>query len=83
MCLFLPAGSYPAEDYTRGLHLVVMRHERFLPRIKSTNYMAAIVGSRDAKKAGANDALFITTDGKLVLEGTSHTQENPTQHNAP
>jgi len=69
--LFLPAGTYPAENYTQGLKITTMKYERFLPRIKSTSYMAAIVGSRDAKAKGAHDALFITTDGKHILEGTT------------
>ena len=67
--LFLPAGTYPPENYTHGLHLTTMKYQRFLPLIKSTNYMAAIVGTRDARAKGAHDALFITTDGKHILEG--------------
>jgi len=71
MCMFLPAGSYPPEDYTKGIKLITMRYERYMPKAKSLNYMAAVVGVNKARKVGAHDALYLTTDGKYILEGTT------------
>eukprot|EP00005_Dracoamoeba_jomungandri_P005888 CAMPEP_0174260530 /NCGR_PEP_ID=MMETSP0439-20130205/9860_1 /TAXON_ID=0 /ORGANISM="Stereomyxa ramosa, Strain Chinc5" /LENGTH=153 /DNA_ID=CAMNT_0015344787 /DNA_START=527 /DNA_END=988 /DNA_ORIENTATION=+ len=51
--------------------MITYRHERFLPAAKSTNYMAGVLAVKEAKANDAVDALFVTNDGKFVLEGTT------------
>jgi len=68
---FLPTKTYPLTDSTEGIKMITYRHERFLPAAKSTNYMAGVLAVKEAKANDAVDALFVTNDGKFVLEGTT------------
>lgn len=50
--------------------MITYEYERFLPKIKSLNYMAAVISLQKAKKQQAQDALFISKNGN-ILEGTT------------
>ncbi len=60
-----PAGSSPDE----GASTVTTRMARFMPTVKSLNYMAAILAVREAAKTGAFEAVYRTADD-TVTEGT-------------
>lgn len=70
ICLFLPAGGFPAEYRSKGVALQTVTHERYLAVAKSLNYMAAVVELQRARAAGFQDVLYIGVDG-AVLEGTT------------
>jgi len=68
--MFLPAGSYPPECYTKGVKLITVEYERYIAVAKSLNYMAAVKSVQAARKQNAIDALFVSRDGRL-LESTT------------
>jgi len=70
LCLFLPAGGYPPENFVKGVSLVTFKYQRFMPEAKSTNYMAAVVAVKKAREEGATDALFLW-DRDYIVEGTT------------
>lgn len=59
---------YPPEVYERGLHCVISSIARnhpntTSPRVKSLNYLNNIMAKAEAKEAGADEAIMLTTDG--------------------
>lgn len=59
---------YPAEVYERGLHCIISSLARnhpntTSPRVKSLNYLNNIMAKAEAKEAGADEAIMLTTDG--------------------
>ena len=67
--MFLPAGAADKERFKNGGRLFTVEAERFLPAVKSLNYITAILAAEEAAAAGASEALYRTTDG-YVTEGT-------------
>jgi len=68
--LFLPSKTYPEEFYSDGIKLISVEYERYIPEVKSLNYMAAVVYHRKAKKVGAQEVIYFGRDGNL-LEGST------------
>lgn len=62
----------PPETYAQGATLVSVDHERFMPSVKSLNYITAIMALKQAKQAGAVEALYRTKDGFLTECTTSN-----------
>lgn len=64
--------AWPVADmtalYADGVSLVTVDWGRPLPTVKSTSYAPSVAGRIAAKRAGADDALFV--DGDRVLETT-------------
>ncbi len=56
----------PPEQYARGIKLMLHRHVRELPEVKSTNYLTGIRIREDLKRAGAPEVLY--HDGRQVSE---------------
>lgn len=59
---------YPSEVYERGLHCIISSLARnhpntTSPRVKSLNYLNNIMAKAEAKEAGADEAIMLTTDG--------------------
>lgn len=69
LILFHPHTPYPSHFYTEGMKAVTLPQLRFLPSIKTTNYMPAIFGKRKALLQGCHDAIY-SHEGQL-LEGTT------------
>jgi branched-chain amino acid aminotransferase len=71
--VFIIAASialYPPEVYERGLHCIVSSLARnhpntTSPRVKSLNYLNNILAKAEAKDAGADEAIMLTTDGYI------------------
>jgi branched-chain amino acid aminotransferase len=59
---------YPPEVYARGLHCIISSLARnhpntTSPRVKSLNYLNNIMAKAEAKEAGCDEAIMLTTDG--------------------
>jgi branched-chain amino acid aminotransferase len=68
--LFHPFTPYGKEYYQNGMRAVTTSELRFLPHVKTTNYMPAIFAMKKAVAAGADDALYLNREGG-ILEGTT------------
>jgi branched-chain amino acid aminotransferase len=70
--LIAPINANPPQHFTQGATLISVDHERFMPSVKSLNYITAIMALKQAKKAGAVEALYRTRDGLLTECTTSN-----------
>ena len=70
--MLAPVKSYPAQDYTAGRTLITVDLPRFMPTVKSLNYISAIRGQQRARAEGAVEALYCTADGILSECTTSN-----------
>lgn len=61
--------AYGEELYRLGVSGAVVPWARELPQIKSVSYLAAALARREARRLGAEEALF-TDSGGMVLEGS-------------
>ena len=64
-----PLKSRDESLYEKGAKLVTVEMERFMPGVKSLNYIGAIMAAQVASEAGGIEALYRTHDGR-VTEGT-------------
>jgi branched-chain amino acid aminotransferase len=62
----------PAQRYAEGATLITTDLPRFLPTVKSTNYITAIMAQQRAHQAGAVEALYRTADGHVTECTTSN-----------
>jgi branched-chain amino acid aminotransferase len=60
-----PVTPSPPEEYERGAKLVSVEMARFLPRVKSLNYIGAIMAMKEADRAGAVEALYRDAAGEV------------------
>lgn len=70
--LIITAGElheYPEEFYEKGVKVVSFSGKRFLPQIKSINYLPSFAAINKARRKGAHEAIFCSDD--LVLEGAT------------
>jgi len=65
-----PRLMLPDWWYTRGIKVITVDIERFMPLAKSTNYLAAVYALQQAKKQQAIEALYVDRDNR-ILEGTT------------
>lgn len=65
-----PVTEYSEAYYNRGIKVITVQTERFIPGAKSLNYISAIVALQKAKQADALEALYVDQHGH-VLEGTT------------
>lgn len=73
MALVSTIPEWIEEARSRGQRLVSLVHQRrsaswLLPATKSTSYAVSMAAEAEAKKRGADDAVFVDGDG-IVLEG--------------
>ena len=68
--IFLTAPRFvEKKEYRDGVKVITVKHERFLPQAKTLNMLPSYLAYRDAKAAGAFDALFVDHENR-VHEGT-------------
>lgn len=67
--VLLPIKPRDTDLYARGGRLVTMEMDRFMPTVKSLNYIDAVMVSQEAAAAGAVETVYRTSDG-LVTEAT-------------
>jgi branched-chain amino acid aminotransferase len=70
-----PLKTPPAEAYERGIGVVTFRTQRLADATdaagaKIANYLIAVLATREARRAGALEALIVDNHGQVV-EGTS------------
>lgn len=70
LILVAPVRGVPAERYTEGASLITVDIPRFMPSVKSINYIGAILGQQRARAAGAVEALYCTPEG-IISECTT------------
>lgn len=58
--------------FDSGANLITVQGDRFLPTVKSINYIGAIVALKRAKQAGAVEALYVSADGSITECTTSN-----------
>jgi branched-chain amino acid aminotransferase len=68
--LVTPLHTYPAECYEKGIKVITVKIDRYLPDAKTINYIPAILALKKAKAAGALEALYLNQQGH-ILEGTT------------
>jgi branched-chain amino acid aminotransferase len=70
--LIAPLSASDPRLFTEGASLVSVDYERFLPSVKSLNYITAIRALKKARAAGAAEALYRTKDGHITECTTSN-----------
>jgi branched-chain amino acid aminotransferase len=70
LILVAPVRSVPGHHYTEGAALITADIPRFLPSVKSINYIPAILGQQRARAAGAVEALYCTAE-EVISECTT------------
>lgn len=70
--MLAPVKAYPSSTYERGASLITVDLPRFMPTVKSLNYITAIRGQERARAAGAIEALYCSADGTLTECTTSN-----------
>lgn len=58
-----PVANYAPAEYEQGAKLVTVDMARFLPTVKSLNYITAIMAMKTASQAGAIEALYRNAAG--------------------
>lgn len=70
LVLVTPVHTYPAAYYEQGVKVITVEIDRYLPQAKTINYIPAIMALKQAKAAGAVEALYVNQAGH-ILEGTT------------
>ena len=68
--LVTPVRRYPAEYYRQGVKAITVEVERYLPQAKTINYIPALLALKQARAAGAVEALYVDRQ-QHILEGTT------------
>jgi branched-chain amino acid aminotransferase len=68
--LFHPCQSMQASEAPLGVRAITTSVLRYLPHVKTTNYMPAIFARKKAFKLDAYDALYLNSSGGII-EGTT------------
>ena len=70
--ILTPVRPYPPEFYAAGGRLITVDYARFMPEVKSLNYITGILGQKRARAAGAVEALYRTPTGEVTECTTSN-----------
>lgn len=70
--ILAPVRPYPDEIYATGARLITVDYPRFMPEVKSLNYINGVMGQRQARAAGAVEALYRAADGTVSECTTSN-----------
>ena len=70
LVLVTPIIQPPSAWYTNGIKIITVHTRRNLPEAKSIDYIRATIALREAKKAGAMEAIYLDREHH-VLEGTT------------
>ncbi len=62
--ILAPVRPYPPEVYATGGRLITVDFARFMPDVKSLNYITGVMGQKRARAAGAVEALYRTPAGR-------------------
>jgi branched-chain amino acid aminotransferase len=67
-----PLNLPKQEIFVSGAKLVTVQGDRFLPTVKSINYIGAIMAMKKARRAGAVEALYVSADSSITECTTSN-----------
>lgn len=70
--IFHPLKKVDERFYAQGLKASLTTNLRFLPEVKSTNYMQAILAITKAKKQGYDDILYLDSNEDILEASTSN-----------
>jgi branched-chain amino acid aminotransferase len=70
--MITPLARMPESWYKTGVKIVTIPYSRFMPGAKSINYVHAIHAMQKARKDGAIEALYVTSDGYATECTTSN-----------
>jgi branched-chain amino acid aminotransferase len=70
MVMVTPAKVIPDHYYETGAKVVTVADERYMPTVKSLNYIPAILALKQAQAHNALDAIYVNKN-KMALEGTT------------
>jgi len=70
--MLAPVKPYPVTIYEHGASLITVDLPRFMPAVKSLNYITAIRGQERARAAGAIEALYCSAEGMISECTTSN-----------
>ncbi len=74
--LVKPYEGYPDNFYEHGMRMVVSRIRRNstspITRIKSNNYLEALIAKQEARSRGADDAIFLNERDHLTEAGSAN-----------
>lgn len=70
ICTFQKAGTYAETDFSKGIKLMSVVHQRFYPKVKSTSYFPAVVSLQKARQVGASELLYVSESGDILEGGT-------------
>jgi branched-chain amino acid aminotransferase len=70
--ILAPVRPYAAEIYATGGRLITVDYARFMPDVKSLNYITGVLGQKRARAAGAVEALYRTPTGEVTECTTSN-----------
>jgi branched-chain amino acid aminotransferase len=70
LVMVTPIIQPPSEWYINGIKIITVHTRRNLPEAKSIDYIRATIALREAKKAGAMEAIYLDRE-HYVLEGTT------------
>ena len=70
--ILAPVRPSPPEIYATGGRLITVDYARFMPDVKSLNYITGILGQKRARIAGAVEALYRTPAGEITECTTSN-----------
>jgi branched-chain amino acid aminotransferase len=65
-----PRPVPPMQWYTEGAAVITVDAARFMPQVKSTNYLSAVCAQQEAKRRGAIEAVYVDRHNR-ILEGTT------------
>lgn len=65
-----PRPVPPLRWYTEGAAVITVDAARFMPQVKSTNYLSAVCAQQEAKRRGAIEAVYVDRHNR-ILEGTT------------
>jgi branched-chain amino acid aminotransferase len=72
LVMITPLARMPESWYKTGVKIVTIPYSRFMPGAKSINYVHAIHAMQKARKDGAIEALYVTSDGYATECTTSN-----------
>lgn len=70
LVLLTALADLPAWWYSRGVKIITVPIERYIPEAKSINYIPAILALQKARRQDAVEAVYVDRKGR-VLEGTT------------
>lgn len=62
----------PESDYEHGIRAVTTHHSRFLPTIKTLNYLPGLLALEEAKAKGAKETLYCNYQNEILEGATSN-----------